>query len=284
MTGYAYALASGKGGVGKTTSAINLGAALRSMGHDTVVVDTDLAMANLGSLLGIDHRPTLHDVLAGDADLRDALVWLSTTDAPPADSPPDDDAARLVVVPGSHSLDSFAAADPGRLSRVIRSLTAAADFVLCDTGAGLSHENAVPLGVADGVVLVTTPDPVATTDTRKAAEFAERAGGTPVGAVLTRAGEATDVSAVTRDLGVEMLAVVPETDAVGREPLVETAPDSYAAEAYRRLAAALAERDDPSRAGGGIEAEFGGPNEAGDSSVSRVVQRLTGLFEQGRSG
>ncbi|RJS97118.1 MinD/ParA family protein, partial [Halococcus sp. IIIV-5B] len=152
MAGRVYALASGKGGVGKTTSAVNLGAALHDAGYDTVVLDADLAMANLGGLVGIDDGPTVHDVLANEAALGDALVWVDENGpqrSPPAEGP------SFVVVPGSRSLDSFAAADPGELRRVVESLAAAADFVVCDTGAGLTHENAVPFGVADGVVLVT---------------------------------------------------------------------------------------------------------------------------------
>lgn len=276
MTGHVYALASGKGGVGKTTSTVNLGAALRAAGYDTVLLDADLAMANLGTALGVEGDPTLHDVLAGDADLREALVWLSNPEADEMDEASD---GNLVVVPGSRSLDAFVTADPGRLRRAIRSLAAAADFVICDTGAGLSHENAVPLGVADGVVLVTTPDPVAVDDTRKTATFAERAGGSVVGAVLTRAGEETDVSAVTSQLGVEMLAVVPETDAAGDEPLVETAPESYAAEAYGRLADALVERGEPTGEGAFEESMFADDDSTG-SGVSEVVGRLSGIFNR----
>ena len=276
MSGHVYALASGKGGVGKTVSTINLGAALRAAGHDTVVLDADLAMANLGATLGVLDGPTIHDVLAGEADLPEALVWLDGTG--PRRSPPEEGPA-LAVVPGARSLESFAAADPGGLNRVIRSLAAAADFVLCDTGAGLSHENAVPLGVADGVILVTTPDPVAIADAKKTADFAARAGGNVVGAVLTRAGEDTDVSAIAAELGVEMLAVVPETDLVGAEPLVETAPESYAAEAYGRLAGTLAERGDP--AGSGLaDSALAQSDESDESSVSRVVGRLSGVLDR----
>lgn len=280
MTGHVYALASGKGGVGKTTSALNLGAALRGAGYDTVVLDTDLAMANLGTMAGIEDGPTLHDVLTGEAALREALVWLPT-ESDPTRSPPDEDTA-LVVVPGSHSLESFADADPGGLRQAIRSLAAAADFVICDTGAGLSHENAVPLGVADGVILVTTPDPVAIEDTKKTAAFAARTGGSVIGAALTRADDETDVADITSQLGVEMLAVIPETDAVGDEPLVETVPESYAAEAYQRLATALEEHDEPTG-----ESEFTETvlaEQSDDSGVSKVVGRFSGMFDRDENG
>jgi septum site-determining protein MinD len=281
MTGHVYALASGKGGVGKTTTAINLGAALRGAGYDTVVLDADLAMANFGTMVGIEDGPTLHDVLTGEMDLRDALVWLPT-ESSPTRSPPEED-TTLVVVPGSRSLESFAAADPGGLRGVIQSLAEAADFVVCDTGAGLSHENAVPLGVADGVVLVTTPDSVAIEDAKKTAEFAARAGGSVVGAALTHADDETDVSAISDRLGVEMLAVIPETDAVGDEPLVETAPESYAAEAYQRLATALTDGE-PTGENAFADSALASQSDDEDSGVSRVVGRLSGALNRDENG
>jgi septum site-determining protein MinD len=280
MSGHVYALAGGKGGVGKTTSTINLGAALRAAGHDTVIVDADLAMANLGAMVTLPSGPTLHDVLAGDADLHEALVWLPA-DGPPTRSPPNE-GPYLVAVPGSRSLDAFADADPGGLNGVLRSLADAADFVVCDTGAGLSHDNAVPLGVADGVVVVTTPDPVGIADAKKTAEFAARAGGTVVGAVLTHAGEETDVSMLADELGVEMLAVVPETDAAGDEPLVETVPESYAADAYDRLATTLAERGDPG-AGTFADSDLVSRSDDSESEESTVVERLSGILDRNES-
>ncbi len=281
MTGHVYALAGGKGGVGKTTSTVNLGAALRAAGHDTVVVDADLAMANLGAMVDLPFGPTLHDVLAGEAALREALVWLPR-DGSPTRSPPDEE-PHLVAVPGSRSLDAFVDADPGDLSGVLGSLADAADFVLCDTGAGLSHESAVPLGVADGVVVVTTPDPVAIADAKKTIHFAAHAGGTVVGAVLTHAGEETDVSMLADELGVEMLAVVPETDAVGDEPLVETVPESYAADAYERLAATLVERGDPGT-GSFADSDLVSRSDEPDTADSTIVGRLSGMLDRDGSG
>ncbi|EMA52394.1 cell division ATPase MinD/septum site-determining protein MinD [Halococcus thailandensis JCM 13552] len=277
MSGHIYAVAGGKGGVGKTTSAINLGAALRAAGHDTIVVDADLAMANLGAMVDVRSGPTLHDVLASEAALHEALVWLPE-DGSPTRSPPDE-GPHLVAVPGSRSLDAFADADPDELGGVLRSLADAADFVLCDTGAGLSHENAVPLGVADGVVVVTTPDPVAVADASKTIDFTARAGGTIVGAVVTHAGEETDISALADELGIEILAVVPETDAAGDEPLVEIASESYAADAYERLAATLADRGDPGT-GAFADSDLVGRSTESETNDATVVERLSGVFDR----
>ncbi len=59
------AIVSGKGGVGKTMVAANLAAALAKTGHSVLVVDSDLGLANLDVMLGVQPSYTLHDVLHG---------------------------------------------------------------------------------------------------------------------------------------------------------------------------------------------------------------------------
>ncbi|WP_336001371.1 MinD/ParA family ATP-binding protein [Halorientalis halophila] len=236
MTGYVYTIAGGKGGVGKTTTAINVAVSLQDAGHDVVVVDADLGMANLGAMLDVDHEPSLHQVLAGKAAVSDAII---------------EGPGGITLVPGERNLEAFADADPAKLRKVVKALSTAYEIVLIDTGAGLSHETTVPLGLADGVLLVTTADEVAIGDTVKTAQLAERIDGEVVGAVLTRADDDTNVSAVADKLDLEMLAVVPEDqDATKSEPLIINDPDSYAAEAYRRLASTLEEIYEANTEGG----------------------------------
>lgn len=226
MAGDVYTVAGGKGGVGKTTTVVNTAIALQDAGRRTVVVDADLGMTNLSELLGIDHEPRLHDVLAGEAELADAI----------AEGPKD-----VSVLAGRGTLEAFAEADPSNLQPVLRALRRSYETVIVDTGAGLSHETLVPAGMSDGIVLVTTPDEVSLTDAKKVGELAERVDGRVVGAVLTKVRDDIDVSAVGDELGQEILGVVPQDDvATENEPLVVTSPDSYAAQAYRRLGAKLA--------------------------------------------
>ena len=221
MAGYVCTVAGGKGGVGKTTTAVNVGAALQERGYDVVVVDADLGMANLGAMLGIDHETSLHEILAGDAAVSEAL-----TDTP----------TGLTIIPGEQSLDAFADADPAKLRQVIKTLRNAYDVVLIDTGAGLSHEVAVPLGLADGIILVSTPDDVAVGDTVKTAQLADRIDGEVIGAVLNRVTRHTDVARIDDRFGFQLLAVVPDDQkATIEEPLVVNTPESPAAEAYRQL-------------------------------------------------
>lgn len=226
MPGRVYAIASGKGGVGKSTTVVNLGVMIRSGGHTVAVVDGDLGMPNLATLLGIDAPVTLHDVLAGDATVEDAIVEAGD---------------GFSVIGGSDDLDEFAAADPGELGSVITALVDTHDFVLVDTSAGLSFEGVLPLGLVDRIVLVTTPEETAVSDTAKTAEFAKTIDGRVEGVVVTRSDEDTDAEGIASGLDTELLAVIPEDDAVGSstaagEPLLAHAPDSPAAEAYRELA------------------------------------------------
>ncbi len=221
MAGYVCTIAGGKGGVGKTTTAINIAAALEG-DYDTVVVDADLGMANLGEMLALDYDTSLHEVLAGEATVSDALS---------------DAQGGVTAIPGEQSLEAFAEADPAKLRKVIKTLRNAYDVVLIDTGAGLSHETTVPLGLADGILLVTTPDHVAVSDTVKTAELAERVDGTVIGGLIDRATRETDIADIDAEFPFPLLGVVPnDIAATENEPMVLNAPDSPASEAYKRLA------------------------------------------------
>lgn len=225
MTGYVCTIAGGKGGVGKTTTAINIAAALEENGYDTVVVDADLGMANLGNMLGIEYETSVHEVLAGEETVSEAL---------------NEAQMGITVIPGEQSLEAFAEADPAKLRKVINTLKNTFDVVLVDTGAGLSHETTVPLGLADGVLLVTTPNDVAVNDTIKTADLTERVDGIVIGALITRVTRDTYVQKIADKFDVPLLGVIPaDVDATEQEPLLENAAESDPADAYRQLAISL---------------------------------------------
>jgi septum site-determining protein MinD len=227
--GRVYAVASGKGGVGKTTTVANLGAVLAAGGHATAVVDADLGMGNLAGVLGVDAGagPTVHDVLAGTARVDDAV----------REGP-----VGLSVLPASDDLDDFGAADPANLSTLVDGIDA--ETVLIDTSAGLSHDSVEPLRVADDVLLVSTPERGALGDTAKTREVADRFGTPVTGAVLTRTTPETDTATAGARLDAPIRGSIPDDPAVSTaaetgEPLVVAAPDAPATDAYRRLAAEL---------------------------------------------
>ncbi|WP_129114674.1 nucleotide-binding protein [Halegenticoccus tardaugens] len=231
----AFAVASGKGGTGKTTSTLALGMAL-SASHDVTVVDADTGMANLLFHAGLDDvEVTLHDLLVEGTgtDVSDAVY----------------ERFGMRVVPCGTSLAAFEAADPARLRDVVAELAADADVILLDSPAALGSKSAVlPIVLADRVVIVLQPTIPSLSDGLKVQEYARSYGTETAGVLFNRVREDVGIDRVAeqaeRYFGGETLATVPESDAAraarrAGEPLLAHAPDAAAAAAYREAAARI---------------------------------------------
>jgi len=228
-SGRVFAVASGKGGVGKTTTAVNVAAVVAEADRSVVLVDYDLGMANVGQVLAVEDpaAATLHDVLAGDAKPLDAV-----SAAP----------GGFDVVVGGTDIEDFGRADPSKLRGVADALRSEYDVTIVDTGGGLSHDTTVPLGLADGTVLVSTRQAAALENTAKTRDLVERVGGSVTGLVVTRVSgsDVADDDDEVAALDVDVLGSIPEDGSVADseragEPLVSFAPESPAAVAYREL-------------------------------------------------
>ncbi len=228
-----YAIASGKGGVGKTTTTVNLGTALAQAGKRVAIVDTDLGMANLAGFVSLTpDSTTLHDVLAGSATVEEATYRLTD---------------NIVALPSGTALDDYAKTSPDGLREVVSELRSSFDYVFLDVGAGVSHETVLPLGLADAVLLISTPEPAAIHDSTKTVELTNQAGGEVAGLVITRTRPDSDVSyeEIATRLDLPLLGTIPD-DPAAREsvyagtPLVVNEPEGPAAVAYRQLAGRLA--------------------------------------------
>ena len=208
------AVAGGKGGVGKTTLAYNVAAAL-----DAVVVDADLGMADLPDGRG----PDLHDVLAGAAAPTEAL----------RPGPVD-------IVPCGRTLAGARAADLTRLAEAVAAVEREFGTVVVDCPAGRRADAGVPLAVADACLLVVSPRAFALADAIRTRELARELDAGLVGCAVNRVTEPPPVEPIGDALGAPV-EVVPADPRVGRSvaterPIVSAAPDSEAAAAVRALA------------------------------------------------
>jgi len=213
------AVAGGKGGVGKTTVAYNVGAAL-----DAVVVDADLGMADLPRGRG----PDLHDVLAGRASATEAVRG-----------------GAVSVLPCGRSLAGARAADVSRLAEVLERVAAEAGDVVVDCPAGLRADVGIPLAVADACLLVASPRRFALADAVRTRELARELDAGLAGVALNRLDGADDAptDAFRQVLGAPV-TTIPTDPRVGRsveadQPIVTAAPESDAAAGVRSLADAV---------------------------------------------
>lgn len=147
------AVGSGKGGVGKTTLAINLSIALSQLEQRVVLLDADIGMANVELLLKINSRKNLTNVIKGDCTLQEII-----TEGP----------SGVRIIPGSSGISDLTNLDKVQFNRVISgfaSIEEESDFLIIDTGAGISEVVLKFLEASDDILLITTTEPHALMDT-----------------------------------------------------------------------------------------------------------------------
>ena len=151
------AVASGKGGVGKTFMSISLASAFAQAGQRTLLVDCDLGLPNVDVQLGIAPETDLAAVVAGWVELEDAVY--------PIDGGPSQNG--FDVLPGrsgSGTLAELASDEVGRLAAGITALSLQYDRVILDLGAGVEANCMRLTRTADTALIVITDDPASMTD------------------------------------------------------------------------------------------------------------------------
>lgn len=227
------AVASGKGGVGKTTITANLGVALSTYGERTIVLDADIAMANLELILGMEGKSvTLHDVLSGNASIEDAIY---------------EGPSGVKVVPAGISLEGLRKIKLDRLEGALEHLVEEADILLIDAPAGLEKDALAAIASSDELILVTTPEVPSISDALKTKIVANKLGVNILGVVVNR--EQHDKTFLTIDevetiLEVPVIAVIPDDPEVSRaaafgEPIIIKNPKSATSNAIMQLGADL---------------------------------------------
>lgn len=145
-------VASGKGGVGKTTVAVNLAAALGMRGHRVLLLDADLGMANAQVALGVRSPLNISHLLAGEKTLQEMLV----TAAP-----------GVQLVPGASGLRDMAALDMSQVATIIHAfdeLQESVDYLIVDVAAGISPSVLTFMAACQRRIVVLQDQPAAIAD------------------------------------------------------------------------------------------------------------------------
>jgi septum site-determining protein MinD len=231
---------SGKGGVGKTTTAAAFGTGLALQGKKTVVVDFDVGLRNLDLIMGCERRVVfdLIDVINGDAKLNQALIKDKRVDG-------------LQVLATSQTRDKDALTREG-VEQVLEELRKEFDYIICDSPAGIEHGAQTALYFADEAIVVTNPEVSSIRDSDRMVGIlasksrrAEREEDPVKSHVLitrydverVKRGEMLKVEDVIEMLALPLLGVIPESKSVLQAsnvgaPVVLDA-ESKAGQAYR---------------------------------------------------
>lgn len=236
--GEAIVVTSGKGGVGKTTCTLNIGAALALKGAHVVLVDTDIGLRNLDVVMGLEDRIVydLVDVAQGRCRIRQALV--------------EDPRffGRLHLLPAAQTRDK-SDLSPEQMAALIGEIKTIADFVLIDCPAGIEQGFLNAVAGADQAIVVTMPEVSAVRDADRVISIlrthylpAPRLIVNRVRPRMVRRGDMMSTKDMTEILDAELLGEIPDEETVIRagnlgQPVARgTTPVSLA---FRSIAAAL---------------------------------------------
>ena len=236
--GEAIVVTSGKGGVGKTTATLNIGAALALKGAHVLLVDTGNRLRDLDVVMGLEDKIVydLVDVVEGKCRLRQALV--------------EDPRfyGRLHLLPAAQTRDKDVVSE-AQMRALVEELKQGADFVLIDCPAGIEQGFRNAVAGADRAIVVTMPEVSAVRDADRVIGIL-RGSDLPdplllinrVRAQMVRRGDMMSTADMLEVLGCELLGVIPDEETVIRagnlgEPVARGA--SRVAAAYRNIASRL---------------------------------------------
>ena len=225
---------SGKGGVGKSTSSINLGLAMQQFGKSTAVVDANLTTPNIGIYLGVPTVPnTIHHVLNDNRKNLKSAIYHHPS--------------GLKVIPGDLGVNKLSNLKIDKLKTVMADIEGLFDYVIIDGAAGLGKEAISALDACDKALIVTNAEMAAVTDALKTVQVIKNMRKQILGVVLTRFkndGMDMRVKDIENLLEYPVLGIIPEDKSVRRanmkgKPLLLKYPESEASIAYKELAAKI---------------------------------------------
>jgi septum site-determining protein MinD len=244
MAGKIITISSGKGGVGKTTTAANLSISLAMRGHRVTCIDADIGLRNLDVMLGLENR-IVYDIVnyvEGHCRLRQALVR-------------DKRFPELFLLPAAQTRDKNAISIE-EMNRVAHEAAELSEFVLIDSPAGIEHGFRYAVTPADLVLIVTNPEVTAVRDADRVVGLLEAEGLAPAKLIinrfkadLVRRNEMLDSNTVVDLLAIDLIGIVPEDtrilSASNQGQPVALDDRSPAGKAFRDIAARLSGEDIP---------------------------------------
>ncbi len=258
------AVAGGKGGVGKSTVAVNLAMALSIAGHEVMLLDADMGLANVDVMLGLTPSRHIGHLLDGECTLEELLL--------PA-------ARGLQVVPAGSGTRRLAQLDNGEHAAIIRAFDELArppEYLLVDTAAGLADNVTMFAAAAAEVILVVCDEPASLTDAYGLTKVLNRDFGVRrvrmVANMVRNEGEAralhhklARVSDRFLDVVIDFSGWVPHDErlrqAIRRQcAVVDAWPSSHSSQAFKKLADLVDKWGEPDRAALDRIAFFGGRN------------------------
>jgi len=182
---------SGKGGVGKSNFTLNFALALQSVGKRVLVFDADIGMANIDVLMGISAKYNLYHLLRREKRIDEII---------------EQGPGALSLIAGGSGLSdlfSLSQSDLDYFMQQIETVADEMDFIIFDTGAGLSQENFNFIESADECIVVTTPEPTSITDAYALIKVVNaRGNGTAFKLVVNRAGDEKEAGQTADKIGV----------------------------------------------------------------------------------
>ena len=224
------AFISGKGGVGKTITSINLALALQNFGRDVVVVDLSLATPDLSLYLGVPFLPaTLNHVINGNNEIKDVVYRHPS---------------GIKLVPASISTEDY---DPEKVIKAVKKLDGLYEVVLLDFAAGFDNNNISLMKIADETFVVTVPELPSVTDALRAIKLAEENDVTVAGVILNKVREDNyelTSSNVSMMLGYPVVEKIPYDDNLRKAvhnkfPVISAYPNSPSSVAFKKFASVL---------------------------------------------